>query len=201
MKSFCVAAILIAVVTAACNGGTVSPSDVPSIQRAATASPTGSPTISPTAAPTAAPTTATGATFRSSLYHYTMQLASGWQAASDPQAHEGEDVFDGPDNMTLTIGSAQPEPGQTVKDRVAANRRSDFAGCKTDPASDMPITLGGEPGILWSVQCGPILGLAANTIHDGVGYRLLVKLPDGAQAMAQATAMMNGFRASFAFTD
>jgi hypothetical protein len=197
MKSFRVTAILIAVVTTACNGGTVSTSEVPSSPPVASASPT----TSPPAASTAAPTAGTGTTFRSSIYPYTMQLPSGWQVASDPQAHEGEDVFDGPDDMTLTIGSAQPEPGQTVKDRVAANRRSDFAGCKTDPASDMPITLGGEAGILWSVQCGPILGLAANTIHDGVGYRLLVKLPDGAQTMAQATAVMDGFRASFAFTN
>jgi hypothetical protein len=197
MKSLRVTAILIAAVTTACNGATVSMSEVPSSPPAASASPT----TSPRAASTAAPTARTGTTFRSSIYPYTMQLPSGWLVARDPQAHEGEDVFNGPDDMTLTIGSAQPEPGQTVKDRVAANRRSDFAGCKTDPASDVPITLGGEAGILWSVQCGPTLGLAANTIHDGVGYRLLVKLLDGAQAMAQATAVMDGFRASFAFTN
>jgi hypothetical protein len=195
MKSIRMAAFLIAVVSTACNGGTVSPSEVPSSQPAASALPKTLPTV----APSAAPTTGAGTTFRSSIYPYTMQLANGWHVASGPQ-NEGEDVFDGPEDMTLTIGSAQPEPGQTVKDRVAANRRSDFAGCTTDPASDTPITLGGEAGILWSAQCGPVLGLAANTIHDGVGYRLLVRLPDGAQALAQATAVMDGFRASFAFT-
>jgi hypothetical protein len=186
-RSMRCAAILAALVTTACSGGTVSSSAVPSSPAEATAS--------PTASPTAVPTAVTGTTFRSSIYPYTMQLPSGWQA------HVGEDVFDGPDDMTLTIGTGQPEPGQTVEDRVAANRESEFADCTTDPADDAPITLGGEPGILWSMQCGPTLGLAANTIHHGLGYRLLLQLPDGAEAMARATAMMDGFLASFAFTD
>jgi hypothetical protein len=184
MKSIRSSVILIALVTTACTGG-VSPRAAPSSPPAATAS------------PTAAPTARAGTTFRSSIYAYVIQLPSGWHA--NPPSVD-EDFFDGPDDMTLTIGSAQPEPGQTVEDRVAANR-SEFSDCTTDPASDAPIMLGGEPGILWSFQCGSSLGLAANTIHDGIGYRLLVKLPDSAQAMGRATALMDGFRTSFAFTD
>lgn len=185
MNSMRNAAILVALVTSACGAGTVPPTAVPSSPPAATAS------------PSAVPTAATGSTFRSSIYPYTMQLPSGWQA--HPPSSD-EDFFDGPQDMTLTIGSGQPKPGQTVGDRVAANR-TEFPDCTTDPTSDAPITLGGETGILWSLQCGPTLGLAANTIHNGVGYRLLVELPDGAEAMAQATAVMDGFRTSFAFTD
>jgi hypothetical protein len=180
MKSIRSSVILIALVTTACTGG-VSPRAAPSSPPAATAS----------------PTARAGTTFRSSIYAYVLQLPSGWHA--NP-ASADEDFFDGPDDMTLTIGSAQPEPGQTVEDRVAANRL-EFMDCTTDPANDARIMLGGEPGILWSFQCGSILGLAANTIHAGVGYRVMVKLPDSPQAMARATALMDGFRTSFAFTD
>jgi hypothetical protein len=179
MNSIRIAVTLVALVTTACTAGTDSPSAGQSSPPEATASPTADP----------------GTIFRSSNYPYTMQLPSGWQA------HPGEDVFDGPDDVTLTIGTGQPEPGQTVEDRVAANRQSEFADCTTDPSADAPITLGEERGILWSLQCGSTLGLAANTIHNGVGYRLLVELPDSAEAMARATAVMDGFLASFAFTD
>lgn len=177
-----VPAILVVLVTTACSGAVVSPSAGQlSLPEA---------TPSPSAAPTAAP----GTTYRSTVYPYTMQLPSGWQANADGTG------FEGPDGMTLTIGSGQPEPGQTVEDRVAANRL-EFPDCTSDPADDAPITLGGEPGILWSMRCGATLGLAANTIHNGVGYRLLLRLPDSAAAMTQATAAMDGFLASFAFTD
>jgi hypothetical protein len=182
MNSIRTAAILVALVTSACSSGTASPGAVESSPPEATAS------------PTAMPTSAPGTTYRSSIYPYTIQLPSGWHAQADGIG------FDGPDGMTLTIGTGQPQPGQTVEDRVAANRL-EFPDCATDPTDDAPITLGGEPGILWSMHCGPTLGLAANTIHSGVGYRLLIQLPDGAEAMAHATALMDGFLGSFAFTD
>jgi hypothetical protein len=182
MKSIRSAATLVALVVSACSAGTVSPSVGPSSPSVASAS------------PTAVPTAQTGTTFRSSIYPFTFQLPPGWNARA------GEDMFDGPDKMTLTVGTAQPEPGQTVEDRVAANRL-DFAECATDPTDDAPITFGGEPGILWSVTCGSTLDLAANTIHNGLGYRLLLELPEGAGGMALATAAMDGFLASFAFTD
>jgi hypothetical protein len=184
MKSIRSSVILIAVVVSACSSGTVSPSTVATSPAAATAS------------PAASPSAAAGTPFQSAIYPYTIQLPDGWQAH---QPSSDEDFFEGPDEMSLTIGSGKPEPGQTVEDRVAANRL-EFMDCTTDPAGDAPIALGGEPGILWSFQCGSILGLAANTIHAGVGYRLMVKLPDSAQAMARATALMDGFRTSFAFT-
>jgi hypothetical protein len=183
MNSIRSAAILVALVTTACSAGTVSPNVEPSSPLTATAS------------PSASPSAETGTTFRSSISPYMLQLPTGWQARAD------QDVFDGPNQMTLSVGTGQPEPGQTVEDRVAANRQSEFADCTTDPADDAPITLGGEPGVLWSMQCGPTLGLAANTIHNGLGYRLLLELPAGVEDMAQATALMDGFLASFAFTD
>jgi hypothetical protein len=183
MNSIRSGAILVALVTTACSAGLVSPNVEPSSPLTATAS------------PSASPSAETGTTFRSSIHPYTLKLPAGWHARAD------EEVFDGPNEMTLSVGTGQPEPGQTVEDRVAANRQSEFADCTTDPAADAPITLGEEPAILWSMQCGPTLGLAANTIHNGLGYRLLLQLPTGVEAMAQATAVMDGFLASFTFTD
>lgn len=182
MKSISSAATLVALITTACSAGAASPSVAPSTPLATTAS------------PSASPSAEAGTTYSSSNYPYRLQLPAGWEPRAD-------EAFDGPNQMTLSVGTGQPEPGQTVEDRVAANRQSQFADCTTDPANDAPITLGGEPGILWSMQCGPTLGLAANTIHKGVGYRLLLELPAGVEAMAQATAVMNGLLASFAFTD
>jgi hypothetical protein len=175
------AAILVALVTGACSAGTVSPSVVPSSTPA---------TVSPSASSSAA----AGTLFRSSIYPYTLQLPAGWE----PRADES---FNGPNQMILSVGTGQPEPGQTVEDRVAVNRQSEFADCTTDPAGDAPVILGGEQGILWSMQCGATLGLAANTIHNGVGYRLLLELPAGVEAMALATVVMDVFISSFAFTD
>lgn len=103
--------------------------------------------------------------------------------------------------MTLKVGSGQPEPGQTVADRVAANRSAEFPGCATDPALDAPSTLGGEAAVRWSATCGSVLDLATNTIHAGTGYRLLVALPVATDAMATATAAMDVFVGSFTFTD
>jgi hypothetical protein len=183
MKSIRTAAILVALATSACSPGTVAPSAVRSSHLAATI----------------LPTTDAGTTFSSSIYPYVIRLPWRWQGGVRSSG-SGEDFFYGPQEMTLTIGSGHPEPGQTVEDRVAANRL-EFLDCTTDPADDVPIMLGREPGILWSIKCGPTLSLAANTIHNDVGYRLMVKLPDSAQAMAQATALMDGFLSSFAFTD
>ena len=139
-----------------------------------------------------------GTAFESTVYPYRLQLPAGWSPLS---SSGDEDVFEGPDAMTAKVGSAQPEPGQTVVDRVAVNRASEFTGCTTDPSADAPAVLGGEPAVRWSATCGTILSLATNTIHGGTGYRLLVALPDGPEAMATATAVMDVLVATFAFTN
>ena len=127
-----------------------------------------------------------------------MRLPDGWTATAPGV---DEDFFEGPGAMTLKVGTATPEPGQTVADRVAANRAEQFGGCDMDPALDTPSTMGGEAAIRWSATCGPLLSLATNTIHDGLGYRLLITLPTGTDAMATATAVMDELIATFAFTD
>jgi hypothetical protein len=135
--------------------------------------------------------------FTSSLYPYRLTLPGGWSAAT---AGGDVDGYQSPDGvLMLTVGSGQPEPGQTVADRVAANRASEFPGCQTDPATDRTIAIGGEEGILWSFICGDAFGLGANTIHAGTGYRLTVRAP--ATMEREAAEAMDAALASFVFTD
>jgi hypothetical protein len=140
----------------------------------------------------------TGTAFASTIYPYVLKVPDGWKAEAPS---EDEDFFSGPAGVTMKVGTAIPEPGQTVADRVAANRRDGFAGCVTDPALDRPTIMGGEPGIIWSATCGDILNVASNTIHAGTGYRLLVAAPGGAGAMDVASGSLAGFLESFQFTE
>jgi hypothetical protein len=140
----------------------------------------------------------TGVAFASTIYPYVLRLPADWEAHP---ASEDEDFFSGPGGVTLKVGTAVPEPGQTVADRVASNRASDFGGCATDPAKDRPATMGGEPAIIWSAICDGVVNVAANTIHNGRGYRLLVAVtsPDG--AIDVAAGSLEELLASFRFTD
>ncbi len=134
--------------------------------------------------------------FHSSLYPYSLLVPDGWTALpSGPD----EDHFETTDHMsTLTVGTAVPEPGQTVEDRVRENR-TQFAHCESDDRMDRSIQVDGEAGILWEIRCPGRYSFAANTIHDGLGYRLLLEVPADAEAEAHAT--MDEFLAGFAFTE
>ena len=125
---------------------------------------------------------------------YSVALPEGWVAGAEA------DSFESPDgSVTLTIGTGEPEPGQTVEDRVRINRESeDLADCVTDPTQDRPVSIGGEQGILWSFVCGDEAGLAANTIHGGLGYRLTVRAP--ADAAAELELIMAEVLAGFTFS-
>jgi hypothetical protein len=82
---------------------------------------------------------------------------------------------------------------------VRINRADEFADCVTDPSQDRPVTVGGEHGIVWSFECGDEAGLAANTIHDGLGYRLTLRAP--ADVAAGLEPLMTEILAGFTFTD
>lgn len=170
---------------------------------------TGSPrltTVPPTTASSPAPllTTSPPATpsptpfsFASTLYGISFVLPPGWVAHAPAADHESLESPTG--QVTLMIGTGQPEPGQTVADRVRINRAEEFGPCETDPASDREVSVGGEPGILWTFRCGQIVGLAANTIHGGTGYRLTLKTT--VSEAGGLEAMMLGVLREFAFSD
>ena len=133
---------------------------------------------------------------RSQLYPYSLVLPEGWTALS---SSIDEDYFESADHLSrLTIGTGTPKPGQTVEDRVRQNR-TQFAACDTDERQDRPIQIDGERGVLWSVSCEGRYSLLANTIHDGLGYRLRVEVPAGAEE--EAGRIMEQLLAGFAFTE
>jgi hypothetical protein len=71
----------------------------------------------------------------------------------------------------MTVSTGHPEPGQSVRDRVQIGREQ-LENCRSDPADDRLIAMGGEGGVLWRYECQGRHQLAAQTIHDRVGYRL-----------------------------
>jgi hypothetical protein len=174
----------VAVLLAACTGapGTASGSQVPTTALSGSATPTN------------------GTQFASFRVPYRLDLPVGWTVlASSQQPGSDEDVFVAPDRATwVTMGTGQPLPGQTVKDRVNLGRL-EFPQCESRPTDDRSISMGGEPGLEWSYACLQDLNLAAQSIHQGLGYRLTVHVCTSATALAQP--QMDGLLAGFAFTD
>ena len=145
---------------------------------------------------TSAPSLTPGNIFRSRLYPYSLVLPEGWGVLS---SGPDEDFFESSDQLSsLTVGTGIPDPGQTVEDRVRQNR-TQFAGCQSDQDEDRPIQIDGEPGIRWIIRCEGRYSVAANTIHDGIGYRLRLEVPAAAEAEAHLT--MDWLIAHFAFTE
>jgi len=143
--------------------------------------------------------TAGGTVVVSSIHPLSVTLPPGWRLVpSSQEAGSGEDLFEGPGG-TATVGTKQPDPGQVVTDRVAANRADLPPDCTSDPAGDLPTTLGGEAAIAWSWRCPDAVHAAVNTIHNGLGYRLTVHVRP--EEEAQAASLLEGLRAGFAFTD
>jgi hypothetical protein len=91
-------------------------------------------------------------------------------------------------------------PGQTVADRVAANRAEMIdLGCTSDPAAERPTTLGREPAIEWTFACNDSFSIARNAIHEGAGYRLSITTPSDREA--EAPVLMARLAGSFVFVD
>jgi hypothetical protein len=151
-----------------------------------------------TGAPPSAAATTREVLVVSSVMPFQLVLPPGWEgfgAGTDEQSFGTSDA-----KLTLIVGRAQIEPGQTVTDRVAHNRATEFRDCASEPSRDRPINIDTEPGILWSVHCGDRMSLAANTIHEGRGYRLLLQ-SSSPDAMVGLEPLLRAFVESFRFTD
>jgi hypothetical protein len=155
----------------------------------------------PSLAASPSPASATGRSdaasmFRSPVYPYTMALPPGWRSIAASPEDTG-DLFEGP-GATARVGSRGPVPGQTIADRVAANR-AELASqaCTSDPGADRPATLGGEVAIAWSFECDGASTLALNTIHEDAGYRLSVTVSKG--SAAEAVGLLGQLSSTFTF--
>jgi hypothetical protein len=181
-----VAVAIALVLTTACAGPGITPGPTQ-----ASLAPASTTNVTP-APPTPPPTS-----FSSAVLPYSVVLPAGWVELSNSGE---EEIYESADlQWTLAVGTGHPEPGQAVEDRVRINRESEFASCDTDPETDRAVTVDGERGIVWAFACGTISGLAANGIHDGVGYRLTLR--NYGNAADQLEAVMAGILAGFAFTE
>jgi hypothetical protein len=155
-------------------------------------------TSTPDANPTLPGSGSTAPTMVTSLlYAYSLQLPDGWLANASSEDEDSYESADG--QITLTVGTGRPDPGQTVEDRVQINREQEFPGCPSDPSQDRPVEVGGEPGVLWTFQCGGVNGVAANTIHGGLGYRLTLKA--SRTTTAELESIMEELISRFRFSD
>ena len=183
---------IVALIVAACGAAQQAPS-------LSTPSPTSQPPVAAPASPAASVPEGTGAAtrFTSAMYPYALTLPDGWTVLP---ASIDEEFFASPDQaLAVKVGSGQPDPGQTVEDRVKLLRANQFADCRTDQSQDREIIMGNERGILWSAICDRTYFLAANTIHKGTGYRL--EISGGADIEDVLADAMDELLGSFTFTD
>lgn len=138
--------------------------------------------------------------FASILYPYAVDLPAGWTvvASSQGPGSDTDDFSSADASINVSLGSGQPESGQTVADRVQLGR-DQFPHCTSVPGDDISIDMGGEEGVLWSYTCVDTFHLAAQTIHNRVGYRMTVHVQRA--DLVQAREIMTKLLAGFAFSD
>ena len=175
--------LAVALVVAACaSGSTSSPAAVASPE--ATASQVASaaaPTTS--ASPSAADPTpsASSSAFISNTYGYSLTVPAGWTTvqamlAWDGKGMPGHDVAEADQFISQGTASSWFYGAPTTKD-LAGQVKQAIAGIAIDhgdtcpplPASQDPIKIGGEPGILLSYDCGILINNAV-AVLGGKSY-------------------------------
>jgi hypothetical protein len=140
--------------------------------------------------------------FDSALYPYHLSMPAGWDALPmEAGADEDHLELDGGDT-TLTVGSGgRVDPSVTVENRIAINRAEEFPGCETDPTKDEVTAIGRDfdRAIRWTFACGPIQGVAVNTIRNGTSFRLTLR-SHVVEPVALAR-LMDTVLVGFTFTD
>jgi hypothetical protein len=142
-----------------------------SILTVAVLGPGGGPTASPGPPPNV---------FRSPLYGYSVAVPAGWSAVSATTRWDGQSApSQGPnvDQISgvhlIALGIAGPFSGDLtayVQDRIAATARDHADTCPPNALqSNRPISIGGQPGVLLTFNCGALIDQAI-TVHGGVGY-------------------------------
>jgi hypothetical protein len=162
----------------------------------AACAPAGSVDVSPPGVPAPTPMR-----FDSTIYPYQLLLPLGWSVTRYSQVPgSDEDVFSpASGEWWILVASGIPEPGQTLEDRVDLGREQ-LPECASHAADDVAISMGGERGILWRAVCPDGVRLAAQTIHDGVGYRLTLG-GLAREAIAEGEITMAEVLAGFEFTE
>lgn len=138
-------------------------------------------TLAPTAAPPTAGVEATPSVFTSPVYGYSVVLPVGWSAVAATLRWDGTsrtssdtpnvDQFY-PTGLASSWASAAAYQG-TLKEYTAKEiaDTANYHGttCPAGPEAQLPITVGGQPGILLQFNCGILINIAV-TVDAGIGY-------------------------------
>jgi hypothetical protein len=131
--------------------------------------------------------------FASTRYRYSITLPIGWVATPASVTWDGQgaptvedpfvDVF-GPPGGTASgkaaLALAAPTKSSLaawVADGIRTNSEVHADTCPLKPDSVEPVTIGGQPGKLETLNCG-ILIKAAFTVAHGYGYRFVFRDPN-----------------------
>ena len=175
------APLAVVLVVAACAAGSPSPSAVatPEAAPSATDSPVATeqaPSASAAPSPAGSPTA-----FTSNIYGYSLMVPAGWTTVAamlewDGKGMPSHDVAEA-DQFVSPGPASSWFLGATSSNDLAAEVKVGIAGIATDhgdtcppvPASQDPIKIGAEPGVLLSYDCGILINTAI-TVHDGRKY-------------------------------
>lgn len=128
-------------------------------------------------------------TFTSDTYGYTVVLPADWTSFPAAIRWDGigalnRDAFTADQfrsaSDALGFAAAAPWKGGLAaytKRRIVLNYRFHGDTCPRKPDARDPVTVGGQPGVLVSYNCGILVDWAA-TVHNGVGYLFSFVDPD-----------------------
>jgi hypothetical protein len=135
--------------------------------------------VGPGGGPTASPGP-TPNTFRSPFYGYSIVVPTCWRATPATTRWDGESAPSQGANVDqiwgahlIALGVAGPFTGDLaafVQDRLTATARDHADTCPPNAFQlSQPITIGGQPGVLLTWNCGALIDQAV-TVYGGVGY-------------------------------
>ncbi len=170
---------------------------------ARTAQPTGQPSAS-------ARVSASTTEFVSKRYRFRLALDHGWSGSDAEAVWDGKNLqgvsspsfadFTDPTGRAFTVGAATIRKGTRLAAWRAAMLRGVRPGC-TDAPSAKSTTLGGEPALEWTTDCGDgshITKIAA--VHGTRGYMTIFELSPSA-VTAEDQRILESIRGSFQFTE
>jgi hypothetical protein len=132
-----------------------------------------------------------------------MVLPPGWRVVPESQElGSSQDLFELGSSVARVAAGTLTDPSHTAEDRVAINRARLTAagtGCASDPAQDVPTTLGGERAIVWSHRCADTFNGHVHAVHDGMAF--VVEVVGPLESETDAAAQLEALRAGFAFVD
>lgn len=175
--------LAIALVLAACGGGSASSIPVASAQATPSTAMSPASTGQPASATaTAEPTPPASPTaFTSATYDYSASVPAGWTTiqatalwdGSFSPAHDAPvtDQFVGPAlaSAWAMVAPTDRDLAEEVQNTIAAITADHSDTCPPVPESQDPIEIGGEPGVLLNYDCGILISMGI-AVHDGDAY-------------------------------